>query len=414
MCEFIDFSKFKIFEKKEDSEKVNENCQTIPIELFYVNKYLEDATAKVNGKNDFGAIISMNNAVELLLKNNETDINVDILGIINLNSKNYELANMYFYRIVADPKKRDKVPLMLFLACVLDLQKSFLASSQVKNMIFENEFCPLAQVADISNGVKKDLSEVNRCKLNFEALKLAFIKLAKENKVVEARQILNMLWELDKTEPYINFWYFNLENCISFYEVTQVPFIEIAKKCDEVLNALNDDKVLKELCTRRDCDCLVRFVMQFSGKEVAGMFFSRALELGNSRLTYNLFNYLFMPGNEDKKMILFLLCIRQALMIVDNFFVMCYRDFVINVKYFSYLELAKLDKVLAEELLTAIKDLIKAGFTNIDISETLMDFVNNHYCKMTEKQFQETDVAECLVKIYCEKVGVVFENLKFD
>ena len=46
MCEFIDFSKFKIFEKKEDSEKVNENCQTIPIELFYVNKYLEDATAR--------------------------------------------------------------------------------------------------------------------------------------------------------------------------------------------------------------------------------------------------------------------------------------------------------------------------------------------------------------------------------
>ena len=70
---------------------------------------------------------------------------------------------------------------------------------------------------------------------------------------------------------------------------------------------VNDDKVLYELCTRRDCDCLVRFVMQFSGKEVAGMFFSRALELGNSRLTYNLFNYLFMSGNEEKKMILFLI-----------------------------------------------------------------------------------------------------------
>ena len=414
MCEFIDFTKLKIFSKKEEAKKAKGNCQTIPIALYYVNKYLKDASVKVNNKDDFGAIVSMNKAVDLLLKNNETDINVDILGIVNLNAKNYELANMYFYRVVADPKKRDKVPLMLFLACILDLQKSQLASNQIKNMLFEYATCPVAQVADILNGLKNELTSAIKCKYNFEALKLAFIKLAKGGKVTEARQILNMLWELDKTEPYTNFWYFNLENCLSFYDVGQVPFIEIAKKCDEVLEALNDDKVLYELCTRRDCDCLVRFVMQFSGKEVARLFFSYALRLKDSRLTYNLFNYLFMSGNEEKKMILFLLCIKESLMVVDGFFVMRYKDFVVNVKFFSYSELMKLNKVIAEDLLSAIKQLIKAGFTNIDISDTLIDFVNNYYCKMIDDELQKTNMVECLIKIYCEKVGVVFENLKFD
>lgn len=417
MCEFIDFSKYKnLIKNNEDDSNNNkkEDVQIFPIGFFYANKLMEQALLMVNAKNDFGAISLINDAIDLLLNNDNDDFEVDILGILQLNSKNFELANMYFYRIIADKKKRDRIPLMVFLTCLLDLKKSFKASNQIKNMIIENKDCVLAQVADVAINIKQELKSMGQCRLNIDAMKRAFIKDVKNRHLDVARGIINLLWAMDKTDPYINYWYFNLENCYSIYEIDHLPFIEIAKKCDEVLNAINDNNTLNELCTRRDCDCLIRFVMQFGGKELANIFLSYAVDVGGSRLKYHIYNYLFMSGNEDKKMILFLICLKKSLPFTEEFFVMRYRDCLVSVKYFSYEKLLKFDKLIASALLCAIENLIKAGFTDIDINETFLYFVNNYYNKMTDSDFRKIDIADYLVKIYCDRVGVVNINaLKF-
>ena len=417
MCEFIDFSKFKKLKNNNEDVSINskkEKTQVFPIGFFYANRLLEQALLMVNAKNDFGAISLINDAIDILLNNDNDDFEVDILGILQLNSKNFELASMYFYRIIADKEKRDRIPLMVFMTCILDLKKSFKASNQIKHMIIENKDCILAQVADVAINIKQELKTMGLCKLNVDMMKSVFIKEVKNKHLDKARAIINALWTMDRTDPYINYWYFNLENSYSLYEIDHLPFIEIAKKSDEILNALNDDNALNELCTGRDCDCLIRFVMQFAGKEIADIFLSSAIDVGGVRLEYHLHNYLFMSGNEDKKMLLFLICIKKSLPFTDEFFVMRYKDCVVSVKYFSYSKLLKIDKLLASEMLRAIECLIKAGFTDIDINDELLDFINNYYSKMTDSDFKKVDIADCLVKNYCDRVGVVnIKALKF-
>lgn len=408
MAEIIELSKYrKMSEKKEENS--SKKCTILSFDKHYALKLIENSAIKLNKKNDFGALLDMNKALEILFTNSKSNVETSLIGIVHLNAKNYDLARLHFYKTIAQ-SRRLPTPLVLFLSCILDLDNKQNASLFFKNLIFQNAELPLVQYAELANGIKKEMSNFELDRYNIKFSKKIFCELALANNFKEARTTLDNLWQLDNTDPYISYWYFNYKENCDVSEIDKIPVEAIKTRINSLFYTCFVKNDLKEIIKREDNDSLINFILNYCEIDLCLAIFKCLIELKNSRINYHINNALFSVGHEDKKLQLFLESIRQGMCYGEDY-AFTYNDVIVKVAHFSYKDLKRVKLVLSDSVLNVVEYLIKNGFKTINLNDVFIKFVDSVYASNREDLLEDEHYCtNMLLIMYYEHNGLTLTD----
>ncbi|MGN1227719.1 MAG: hypothetical protein ACI4TX_03655 [Christensenellales bacterium] len=410
MGEIIDFSKYLKLKKCDDVEQ-KQSCEILSFDEPYIKYLYNQASIKLRKQDDFSALIDLNKAIQLSIKNNQSDIDTGLLGIFYFDSTNYDLASLYLFKEIAT-NPETPTPIYILLNGILYVKQRFNAYMQLNRLMFENcEMC-LAQCADLSQNILKQMSKANVGSYNINLLKNIFRQQAQNKNLVRAKRILQTLWELDRSDPYINYWYLNYGETAPIEEIGNIPYLAVLEKISNILDALlNKDKLIK-LCNERDVDCLVNFAMEYLGFETSVEFFKQLADLNNANINYQIENFLYSQGNDNKKLNLFMICIEKSLF-GNRPYTFRYKDVIVKVEYFDYKGFSSgISELFAKGILMAIKELIILENTYINLNPIIFgmgfNLIISNNCK-TEKE-QINYFANIIMCNYYNNLGLKLDR----
>lgn len=386
MAKIIRFGKDVEITKKETDLNQNDSCKFFDFDNHYADKLLYQATMKLKKNKDYQALLDINKSNDIKLRNNIKDLNLGLLGIFHLNARNFELATMYLYKTIAMSTTFPTL-MVMYLSVCFELNKKYDASTFLKNLIFEyDQTLSLPAFVHMYNIMSSEIKErINRLAESIKNVySIESVKKSVYNDVLnrcncELKEELGVLWELDKSDIFTNYWYHNY-NGIDLKNMNYIPFKYIIQKCEQIDKAILSDEFMVKVCTMEDSDCLFNILITYCTVPVVKKFVQKAIELNIGKLLFYFENFLFSSTNDSIKLELFLMCVKNNYKI-GNSLNFRYKDYLVTLNYFDYKQLYGINNKVADAFIFAIKQLILDGNYNIDFSakfvNKILDDVTN-------------------------------------
>lgn len=375
MAEIINISDY--LKKEYSNNEVVKDCKVIKYNEHYANYLFKNASININKKKDFFALLDINKATDLCLDAGKIDIDSGLISVVQLNAGNYDLASRFLLKSISKSMS-SLAPFLLFLSGIFDLQGKKKASLFYKNALMALPEGSLVHYADLLMHLKNDLRGNYVGGLNIKALKRAFKKNANDGDYEVAKRNISILWELDKSDVFINYWHFHYRDGAYIEDAEKIPYSAFLNRCDELVHSLNDDEKLKFLCQRQDCDCLVNFIVEYFEIKTATLIMSKIFHLIKkndayhfSRIIFSIENYLFSAGDDKKKLEIFLLFIENNIKVAKSLYSFRYKDILVEV--WLNLTYKCVNSGFIKPIMKAVKYLILKEFDDIDLADILAD-----------------------------------------
>lgn len=390
-------------------------CEVFSYDDYYIKDLMKKASASINNKQDFNALVFANKALELILNKGKIDADLSLHSIVYLNSGNFDLAITCIMKTLSNRSNLSSA-FLLFLISVFNIKNKQKASNFFKNYLATYKDGSLAQYADIIQHLQKDLDTALLSNLNINNLKREFKRNANAGNADVAKKQLSILWELDKSDIFINYWYHNYTDGAFINSIYDIPYTAVLSRCNEIISAVNSNEHLEYLMTGRGADCLINFTLKNFDFKTSTYLINKYLDVINAsennmlaRVLFSLENYLFSDAEDMKKLEIFLLYVQNNLKVCKSIFNFRYRDVLVTVSIFT--SFANCNKEYGKMISKVINTLVIRGFTNIDLFDILSKLsLPNYNLEFNNFKDDVTFYSYLIIYLFYKKENVNMPN----
>lgn len=373
MAKIINFDDYKNLIRNYDF--TGKEAEIIDIKSTFF-PYLNNALNLLKENKYFEALKFFNSALEISFKDSYHAIDTSALGILHSNMGNCELSNQYLYKALATLKIIE-IPVSIMIYQNLIRMGNKMSEAHKLALKYSGNTNGNAQFFTVYKNVKNELKEPKDYCID-EQLKEAIKAINKRN-YGKAYPILCKLYELDRSNVYINYLYHNFDDSFDGVLTTKMPKMIILLKMNKILKAIqNEDKSdFYNLINNEESDAFVNFVIDYCDKRVSQIVFSEMLQEKNNKLLYYSILALFKEGRDVNKEILLIELIKSGLW-KEEFFAIKKGEKIIKIKYFSYGVLCKFSLELAKSCLDALSYILNhTDIDFIDLVDDLSELITN-------------------------------------
>ena len=277
-----------IFENKKKYQREIISEKVAPVNFIdeKADPYIKMALEMMAQKKYFEVIKYINKANEIGVRKSYKGADSTLLALAMQALQNYEQAEKYAFRCYLDIPNV-KTPIGMILVQLLKLTHREYASLDIlDDMINQHYITPEEYEILVNNLIQEPKLDEQGHFFNLKWLKKNIIKAINEKDFELASSLLARAFELDETDPYISYLYYNLDEAFSRKISTKLPDFAILQRMNYIMTSLKDEKLYEELVKDDQSTSLVKFIMQYGDKNLVDAFFEKFSIKINHRMMY--------------------------------------------------------------------------------------------------------------------------------
>jgi len=277
-----------IFENKKKYQREIISEKVAPVNFIdeKADPYIKMALEMMSQKKYFEVIKYINKANEIGVRKSYKGADSTLLALAMQALQNYEQAEKYAFRCYLDIPNV-KTPIGMILVQLLKLTHREYASLDIlDDMINQHYITPEEYEILVNNLIQEPKLDEQGHFFNLKWLKKNIIKAINEKDFELASSLLARAFELDETDPYISYLYYNLDEAFSRKISTKLPDFAILQRMNYIMTSLKDEKLYEELVKDDQSTSLVKFIMQYGDKNLVDAFFEKFSIKINHRMMY--------------------------------------------------------------------------------------------------------------------------------